>query len=149
MKNILKFSLISAALFGASSCTNLDEQIKDNYTSDFKPANQGVGVKNNVNKATPSDGLSGAFSRVLNGTANHGSYFSVQEISSDEAVITQKGGDWFDGGIWLTMHKHSFSPIVGGINGAWGDIYGGIVQANTLLAQSGQSAGNVAQLRTL
>ena len=149
MKNIIKISLISSVVVVASSCTNLDEQIKDNYTSDFKPANQGVGVKNNVNKATPSDGLSGAFARVLNGTANHGSYFSAQEISSDEAVITQKGGDWFDGGIWLTMHKHSFSPIVGGINGAWGDIYGGIVQANTLLAVSGQSAGNIAQLRTL
>jgi hypothetical protein len=149
MKQILKFSLISAMVVGVSSCTNLDEEIKDSYTSNFKPANQGVGVKNNVNKATPSDGLSGAFSRVLNGTANHGSYFSVQEISSDEAVITQKGGDWFDGGIWLNMHKHSFSPIVGGINGVWGDSYGGIVQCNTLLAAAGQSAANIAQLRTL
>jgi hypothetical protein len=149
MKKILKFSLISAVVVGVSSCTNLDEQIKDSYTSNFTPANQGVGVKNNVNKATPSDGLSGAFSRVLNGTANHGSYFSVQEISSDEAVITQKGGDWFDGGVWLNMHKHQFGPIVGGINGTWTDTYGGIVQCNTILADAGTTAAQAAQLRTL
>ncbi|MBK8291682.1 MAG: hypothetical protein IPK96_12865 [Flammeovirgaceae bacterium] len=91
MKDLLKYSLISAMMFGAVSCADLDEEILDSYTEDFDPANPGVGVKNNVNKATPNDGLSGAFTRVLNGTANHGGYFSAQEVSSDEAVITQKG----------------------------------------------------------
>jgi len=97
MKNLSKYLMMATLLVWGSACTNLDEEIKSNYTKNFKPANPGVGVKNNVNKAQPADGLSAAFSRVLNGTANHGSYFSVQEISSDEAVITQKGGDWFDG----------------------------------------------------
>jgi len=141
--------LIIALLVGGSSCTNLDEEIKGDFTTKITPANQGVGTKTNVNKPTPSDGLSGAFGRLLNGTANHGSYFSVQEISSDEAVITQKGGDWFDGGIWLIMHKHQFTPTVGGINGAWSDIYGGIFQCNDLIAAAGTSAAGKAQLRTL
>jgi hypothetical protein len=92
MKDLLKYSLITAMMFGAVSCADLDEEILDSYTEDFDPANPGVGVKNNVNKATPNDGLAGAFSRVLDGTANHGGYFSVQEVSTDEAVITQKGG---------------------------------------------------------
>lgn len=149
MKGLLRYSLITALLVGGSSCTDLDEEILGDLTEKIEPANQGVGVKNNVNRATPADGLSGAFSRILNGTANHGSYFSVQELSSDEAVITQKGGDWYDGGIWLTMHKHQFSSTVGGINGAWGDAYGGIYQCNDLIAAAGQTAANKAQLRTL
>jgi hypothetical protein len=129
MKNLLKYTFVSALVLGAFSCTDLEEEIKDSYTENFTPANQGVGSKNNVNKATPNDGLTAAFTRVLNGTAWHGSYFSIQEISSDEAVITQKGGDWFDGGIWLTMHKHQFASTgLGGINGAWEDTYGGIFQ---------------------
>jgi starch-binding outer membrane protein, SusD/RagB family len=148
MKHILKYSLITALLVGGSSCTNLDEEIQGDFTTKFKPANQGVGTKINVNKATPSDGLSGAFGKLFGGTANHGSYFSAQEISSDEAVITQKGGDWYDGGIWLIMHKHQFTPTVGGINGAWGDTYGGIFQCNDLLATTASAAGK-AQLRTL
>ncbi|MFM9839353.1 MAG: RagB/SusD family nutrient uptake outer membrane protein [Cyclobacteriaceae bacterium] len=149
MKNLLKYSLITALLVGGSSCTNLDEEIKGEFTSKITPANQGVGVKNNVNKATPSDGLSGAFGKLLGGTANHESYFSVQEISSDEAVITQKGGDWFDGGIWLIMHKHQFTPTVGGINNAWKDTFGGIFQCNDLLGASSTSAAGKVQLRTL
>ena len=93
MKDLLKYSLIAALFLGGTSCTDLEEEIKGDLTSKITPANQGVGTKTNVNKATPSDGLSGAFTRLLNGTANHGSYFTAQELSTDEAVITQKGGD--------------------------------------------------------
>jgi len=149
MKDLLKYSMIASVLVLGASCTNLDEEIKGDLTTSIKPANQGVGIKNNVNKASPSDGLSGAFGKLLGGTANHGSYFSAQEISSDEAVITQKGGDWYDGGVWLIMHKHQFTSTVGGINGAWVDSYGGIVQCNTLLETAGQTTANKAQLRTL
>jgi len=147
MKNIFKLTLISAFCLGMFSCTDLDEEIKGDYTEDFDPANQGVGIKNNVNKPLPNDGLNAAFTRLLNGTANHGGYFAITELSTDEAVITQKGGDWFDGGIWLDMHRHIMSPTSGGINGAWGDTYGGIVQCNTLLATAGLSPGQIAQLK--
>jgi starch-binding outer membrane protein, SusD/RagB family len=150
MKNLLKYTFVSALVLGAFSCTDLEEEIKDSYTENFTPANQGVGSKNNVNKATPNDGLTAAFTRVLNGTAWHGSYFSIQEISSDEAVITQKGGDWFDGGIWLTMHKHQFASTgLGGINGAWEDTYGGIFQCNDLLKNGDLTDAGKAQLRFL
>ncbi|MFZ6010084.1 MAG: RagB/SusD family nutrient uptake outer membrane protein, partial [Bacteroidota bacterium] len=94
------------------------------------------------------DGLSSAFGRLLNGTANHGSYFSIQELSSDEAVITQKGGDWFDGGIWLNMHKHDFRPTNDGVNNAWNDTYGSIAVCNELLAGTVTDAQK-AQLRML
>jgi starch-binding outer membrane protein, SusD/RagB family len=149
MKELLKYTLVTVLLLFASACTDLDEQILGDFTKDFDPANPGVGIKNNVNKPTPNDGLSGAFSRLLNGSANHGSYFSVQEISSDEAVITQKGGDWFDGGEWLIMHRHQFASAgLGGINGAWTDTYGGIFQCNDLLAGGLDEAGT-AQIRML
>jgi len=150
MKDLLKYTLITALVFGASSCADLDEEIVDNYTETFSPENPGVGTKNNVNKSQPNDGLSGAFARLLSGTANHDSYFSVQEVSSDEAVITQKGGDWFDGGIWLTMHKHEFAPTgLGGINNAFVDTYNSIYQCNDLIAKAGISNADKAQLRML
>lgn len=150
MKNLLKSALITAFVFGAFSCTDLEEEIKGDLTKSITPANQGVGTKNNVNKATPNDGLSGAFSRLLNGTANHGSYFSLQEIPSDEAVVTQKGGDWFDGGELIVSHQHNFrSAGMIGVEGAWNDTYGGIFQCNDLLKDASISAANKAQLRML
>ncbi len=133
MKKILKLVSVVTATMMFVACTDLDEELKDNFTTTIPTTQFG---SNNVNKATPNDGLGGAFARVLNGTANHESYFSVQEVSTDEAVITQKGGDWFDGGIWLRMHRHQFDPQVGGIDGAWGDSYGGITQCNSLLAST-------------
>jgi hypothetical protein len=157
MKNLFRTGLLCMAavsvfaLLVTTGCTDLEEEIVGDFTENFTPANQGVGTRNNVNKATPADGLSGAFARLLNGTANHGSYFATQEVSSDEAVITQKGGDWFDGGIWLIMHRHQFVAAgLGGINGAWEDTYSGIFQCNNLLAaEVGQIPANRAQLRFL
>jgi hypothetical protein len=144
MKNLVKYSLVTSLLLGGAACTDLDEKIKGDFVKEAPVQNFGVGLK----EGGVDDGLTGAFNRVLNGTANHNSYFSVQEVSSDEAVITQKGGDWFDGGIWLNMHKHAFSSAVGGINGAWNDTYTGIFQCNELLAKP-QTPANIAQLRTL
>ena len=137
------------SLFLVGACTNLEEELKDTFTEDFDPINPGLGQSENVNKATPSDGLGGAFGRLRNGSANHGNYFSVVEISSDEAVITQKGGDWFDGGIWLDMHKHVWQVTHPALNGMWNDNYGGISECNRLIQENTVGAEGIAQLRTL
>lgn len=50
------------------------------------------------------------------GTANHGSYYSIQEITSDEMVICAKGGDWYDGGILVDLHQHTYKPTHDMIN---------------------------------
>ncbi len=149
MKNLLAYSLVTALFVGGSACTNLDEELQDRFTADFKPSNQGVGNKDNVNKAQPSDGLQGAFSKVLDGTAGNGGFFAVQEGGTDEAVITQKGGDWYDGGLYIRMHHHEYSPQTWGINDAWSQSYGGIFQCNTLLEAATTTAPQKAQLRVL
>lgn len=128
MKNILKFVFAFSIVLLGQSCTNLDEELKGDFTEVFTPQNRKEG-----GGGAASDNLTAAYSRLLNGTANHGSYFSITEISSDEAVITQKGGDWFDGGIWLDMHRHQWAVTNPGFNGAWNDTYGGIAQCNLLL----------------
>ena len=150
MKNLFKSTFIIAFTFGAIACTDLEEEITDSYTSKINPANPGVGTKTNVNKPTPNDGLAGAFTRLLNGTAGHGGYFSLQEIPSDEAVVTQKGGDWYDGGELIVSHQHNFkSSGMIGVEGAWNDTFGGIFQCNDLLKNASISAANKAQLRML
>jgi len=151
MKNLLKYTLITAVLAGASACTKLDENLPGSFTKNFTPSNPGVGIKDNVNKAQPTDGLQGAFSKVLDGTATNGGFFAVQEGGTDEAVITQKGGDWYDGGLYIKMHHHEFTPQTWAINDTWNQAYSGIFQCNTLLADANitASAAKVAQLRFL
>lgn len=149
MKSLTKYTLMTSLLIGGVACTNLDEQLLDRYTQKFTPSNQGVGNKNNVNKSQPSDGLQGAFSKLLNGHATNGGFFAVQETGTDEAVITQKGGDWYDGGLYIRMHHHEFSPQTWAINDTWSNAYSGIFQCNTLLAEAGTTANAKAQLRVL
>ncbi len=58
-----------------------------------------------------SDILGAAYSRLRSaGTANHGSYYSIQEVTSDEMCIAAKGGDWYDGGILVDLHQHTYKP---------------------------------------
>ncbi len=145
MKGILKYSLISAVLIAGVSCNDLDEEIKGDFTKDFIPANPGVGLE----EGGPNDGLSDAFSALFAGTATNGGFFQVQELSSDEVVITQKGGDWYDGGDYIRIHHHEFSPQTVSINDAWSNAYNGIFQANDLMDNEDMTEGNIAQLRTL
>jgi hypothetical protein len=148
MKNIITYILVTALLAGVSACTDLDEHLVDRYSKTFVDSNHGVGNKNNVNKAQPSDGLQGAFSQTLNGTAGSGGFFAVEEIGTDEAVITQKGGDWYDGGLYIRMHHHEFSPQTWAINDVWNNAYSGILQCNDLLGGT-VTADQKAKLRTL
>jgi hypothetical protein len=131
MKKLIKYPLLTSLMVGGLACTNLDEELKDRYTSTFTPSE--ALLSTNVTKALPNDGLQGAFGVLFNGTATNGGFFAVQEGGTDEAVITQKGGDWFDGGLYIRMHKHEFSPQTWGINDAWTHAYNGIFQCNTLL----------------
>ncbi|MFT6867334.1 MAG: hypothetical protein ACJA08_002176 [Cyclobacteriaceae bacterium] len=150
MKNIFKIMLLSSLFVFGYGCTDLEEDLKGDYSENPGDPAPRKGNSPNVNKDQPADGLGPAFGRLFNGTANHGSYFSISEISSDEVVITQKGGDWFDGGIWIDMHQHTWQSTNDGFNNAWNDIYGGVAQCNELLSSGSiTSAESIAQLKTL
>lgn len=144
MRKTFRLTIMTAIMIGAAACTDLDQEILGEYNDEFIPENPGVGVDD---EEGTSDGLEPAFARLLTGTANHGSYFSIQEVSSDEAVITQKGGDWFDGGIWLDMHRHDFKSTNDGVRNSWNDIYGGIVQCNEFIANATLSDEKKVQVR--
>jgi hypothetical protein len=148
MKLTYKILLLIPLLYIGFGCTDLEEELRSDLTEEEEVKNRGFGISENSNTPVPNDGLGAAYSRLLVGTANHESYFSVSEISTDEVVVTQKGGDWFDGGIWLNMHRHNFLPTNPGLNGAWVDNYSGVVQCNTLL-QGSLDAGQEASIRAL
>jgi hypothetical protein len=147
MKKLIKYPLLTAMMVGGFACTNLDEELKDRYTQQFTPSEPLISA--NVTKPIPNDGLQGAFGVLFNGTATNGGFFAVQEGGTDEAVITQKGGDWYDGGLYIRMHHHEYSPQTWGINDAWTHAYNGIFQTNTLLASAGMTDYQKGQLRML
>ena len=60
-------------------------------------------------------------------------WHNLSQISSDETVVPTRGSDWFDGGRWLAIHRHSWDAGLTDLNGAWNDAFTGIARANGLL----------------
>ena len=145
MKTINKI-ILGIGLIGITySCTDLEEELLGDLTSDFSLEGISTG-----GSGGGGDALTGVFNAVRNaGTANHGGYFSVQSVSSDEMAITQKGGDWYDGGIWLEMHRHTFTPANGPVTGTWSQQYGSIAEVNNAISNAGLDANQMAQAKVV
>ncbi len=152
MKKIVKF-LTVAVLATSMSCTNLDENLPGQFSTAADINNLGVGQSDNVNKPTPNDGMTSAFNKLFDGIATNGGFFAVQEGGTDEAVITQKGGDWYDGGLYIRIHQHQFTPATWAINDTWTQAYVGIGTCNSLIGGAAAipdiTPNQLAQLRFL
>lgn len=119
-----KFLIVGLlVVFATQSCTDLDEEIFGNLTDKTFPTTEEQFIS-----------ALGATYTSLYGWANHGSIMSLQEVSSDEMMIPQRGSDWFDGGIWLRTHRHQYLPTEDPVNNGWNFLYGGINNCNRVTA---------------
>lgn len=56
-------------------------------------------------------------------------------IANDDMVITQRGADWEDGGIWIRLHEHTFRPDNIRITQLWETSFSGVSNSNRLIFQ--------------
>ncbi len=125
-----KFSIILLVLMAFvivplnQGCTDLTEQPFSDITADQFPQTEEQAIA-----------LVGAAYTSLYPLMNHNSYFSLQEIATDEAMIPQRGSDWFDGGQWLRVHDHEYNANEESVNNGWNFLYGGVATCNRLIAQ--------------
>ena len=122
IKRILTVGL--GITFFTFSCTDLDEELYSDVTADnfFKTEEEFIAA------------LGQAYSS-FGGLGNSGNLFSINELASDELVVSTKGGDWYDGGVLIQIHYHKHAPDNGFFNNAWTQIYGGINTCNRLIYQ--------------
>ncbi len=144
MRKFSKYLILPALALMFSACTDLTEELKGDITNDINvpgiPTVSGGG-------GGPLDAAYKGLRDV--GTANHGGYYSVQEITSDEMCIGAKGGDWYDGGILIDLHRHTYKPTHDMIKGTWTGTYGAINTSNELLASGKLDNNQVAQIKAL
>ncbi|MEJ7766250.1 MAG: RagB/SusD family nutrient uptake outer membrane protein [Chitinophagaceae bacterium] len=94
-KFILSFVLVSAL-----GCTKLEQKLEDSFTS--SPTSGNADVTALLNSTYNSmNGLMHAQDQL----------FSLQETTSDEALIPTRGGDWDDNGVWRVLHAHTWTNI--------------------------------------
>ncbi|TDQ14700.1 putative outer membrane starch-binding protein [Algoriphagus boseongensis] len=128
-------------VFAIGACQELEQEVLDGVTAE-DIANSNNPNLVNVLKAS-------AYSRIVGSWGGHNSIWSIQEVSSDEMAIPQKGADWEDGGQWIRMHKHTWNASEESFNNSWAYCYSAVGEINNLLIQYPDVASLNAELKVL
>ena len=121
------------------SCTDLNESVNSQVTGEnfFQTEQEFVSALGDAYTVLgqPSIGT---------GVGGHGGFSSMNEVTTDEAIVPQRNQDWFDGGIWIRAHRHTYNFDEPYFNNAWQWLFSGINSANRLIFQfqSAVEAGN-------
>jgi starch-binding outer membrane protein, SusD/RagB family len=132
--------------FANNSCTDLEEKLY----SEVPQSEYDVLIKN---LDVPS-ALLAAYGQLTAVAASHNSIWANNEVATDEMLIPQRGGDWYDGGQWIRMHRHEYTKSEDSFNNGWNSMYRGVAICNRLIvqvpiAQPANAAAVVAELRAL
>jgi hypothetical protein len=141
--NIRYFLIGLGMSYFASSCVDLEEELFSQVSADnfFQTEEEFISA------------LGQAYSS-LGGLGNHSGLWSINEIASDEIVVSHKGGDWFDGGVLLQLHQHEFQPDNPFLQNSWTFLFSGINTCNRLIysfeiLDNPNSPAFIAELRAL
>ena len=139
MKKTFCYIIMMATLLAACS---LDEHPRDQIPQEKAYTNKEALYRNAVAMLYSYIG-GNSDGQGLQGTCR--GVYDLQTFGSDEAMLPTRGTDWYDGGIWQDMYKHSWTaghPIP---KNAWLYLYEVITMCNNslnVLAQHKEMAGD-------
>ncbi|QOG00643.1 RagB/SusD family nutrient uptake outer membrane protein [Flavobacterium sp. MDT1-60] len=110
-----------------ASCTDLDEVVLDEVLGN--------------NASNPAGALAAAYDRLGDGTfTDHGAIFSLQEYTTDEAILPTRGSDWGDGGKWRDMHEFTWKSDNAVVGDNWNKLTNGITRSLTAIQSIEESS---------
>ena len=119
---------MAASVLALSSC--LDEHPKDQLEEDkiYSTAsdiyvNAVASLYNYIGGANESEGIQGTCRGI----------YDYNTLTTDEAIIPIRGGDWYDGGLWNAMYQHKWTADDEPLYDTWKYIYKVIVLCNRSL----------------
>jgi len=131
MKKLLYTVLTLGALMGASACTDLDETIYSQLPADGFFTNEESLLKN-VGRAYAW--LSS--SSWSNGYLQHMGVWMNDMVTTDECIIPyREGGLWWDDGVWIQDHQHSWDYTHDGVWRTYSFVMDGVTRCNQILYQ--------------
>ncbi len=111
-----------------TSC--LKENMKDQLTEDqiYNTStdlyvNAVASLYNYIGGSEESEGIQGTCRGI----------YDYNTLTTDEAIIPIRGGDWYDGGLWNAMYQHKWTDDDESLYDTWKYIYKVIVLANKSL----------------
>ena len=123
-------SILAAALVAKMTTSCLSEDPRDQLYEDDIYNNAGniyinavAVLYNYIGGSADSEGLQGTCRGV----------YDYNTLTTDEAMIPIRGGDWYDGGLWENMYQHKWSPNDLPLYNTWKYLYKVVVLANKSL----------------
>lgn len=135
MKKILLSTAALLTLLFFNRCTNLDENVLDEASA--------TGL---TDRQAADGNIAPVYARLVD-IFSHTTYFALQEISTDEAILPYRGGtDWGDNGIYIALHQHTHASTDPNLRNTWGLLSQGI--SRSVLALNTLSSINDPNVKT-
>ena len=123
-------ALIMAAILALAMSSCLDEEPRDRVTEaeafdtpTHLYLNTIANIYSYIGGNSDSQGLQGTSRGV----------YDLNTFTTDEAIIPIRGGDWYDGGLWLDLYTHNFN--VGPVTDTWTYLYKVVVKCNKAISR--------------
>lgn len=144
MKNLIRISAATCLVIAAfSSCQKLDVEVKTQLTPEIFPQTAQHYVQ-----------LTGQVYSQFRQNYFPDNFF-LQTLSTDEAIMPARGGNWYDGGRYEQHHKHTWDKDNAHVGAAWGWLSTTISKANQSLylikdaPESDAKKTAIAEVRTM
>jgi hypothetical protein len=109
-------------LFINNACTDLKEEVLDET------------LGTTLTDQEAADGIIAPVYALLPNIFQHTTYFALQEISTDEAILPYRGGtDWGDNGIYLALHAHNTTSTDPNVRSTWDNLVQSISRSITAI----------------
>lgn len=143
MKKIFNIFLLILSAAWLMACHNLEVPVTTALTPDVFPQ-------------TPAQFVQAAGPTYNSFRQNFAlEYWFLQSLSTDEAILPARGGNWYDGSRYEQHHKHTWTPDNAHVSGAWNWLTTTISTSNQnifLIAKAPESSAkqtSLAELRTM
>ncbi len=128
MRRYINILTVALATMMMTSCLTEDprdqlyeEDIYNNANNIY--INAVAVLYNYIGGSTDSEGLQGTCRGI----------YDYNTLTTDEAMIPIRGGDWYDGGLWTNMYQHKWTPNDLPLYNTWKYLYKVVVLANKSL----------------
>ena len=125
LKKFFIISLASVSLLATQSCTDLEPEL----FATILPEELNTNPKMFENKIT--DAYLGMIGE--RGYVYREGYWNMQTGTTDEAVAPTRGTHWYDNGVHIAMHQHTWRYNTRDIQNGWSFAFGGVSRSNEFL----------------
>ena len=130
-------ALLGALLLGGTGCTKLDVPVNSQLTADNFPQTQDQFVAASLPVYTQ---LRSQYPLA---------YWFVQELTTEEAIIPARGGNWYDNSMYKDLHLHQYTPDHQFAETCWSWGFNGISTCNRILQLFAPLPDNAAKATTV